>query len=166
MFKANTERLRHEAHTLSPDLHAAYSKLEEIPVRLGLIIHEVRVAGCDSAINDPFQVDEASIQAGIELTKWFEHETRRVYEMLRGATTAGGDTEIIEQARRHLVNWICDKGRPVTTRDVMSLRSRYPKAEDAEAALNDLAAAGLGYWENVPPTTLGGHPTRRFHLTE
>ena len=166
VFKVNTLRLRREAHGLSPDLHAAYSKLEEIPVRLGLIIHEVRVASGDPAVNDSFRVDATSIQAGIEITKWFEHETRRVYEMLRGTPAARDNVARIDTARQYLIDWIRRLHGPVTVRQVMSLRTRYPTAEDAEAALEDLAAADLGYWQFVPSTSAGGQPTRKFHLRE
>ena len=38
-------------------------------------------------------------------------------------------------------------------------------AEDAEAALGDLAKAGLGTWQPVPPTAKGGRPHRVFVLS-
>ena len=66
-------------------------------------------------------------------------------------------------ARRQLVEWIERKGGSVTAREVQQGHRRYKTAQDAEAALEELAAGGLGYWE-LSPTGQRGHPTRRFIL--
>ncbi len=56
-------------------------------------------------------------------------------------------------------------GGRVTVRDVThGLRRFRGRADEAEAALGRLAAAGWGDWEEVPPDNRGGRPTRVFRL--
>jgi len=64
------------------DWAAALSKLEELPLRLSLIIHLVRWASGEPL--DPDVVDVESVDAAILLTEWHKHETRRVYDALHG----------------------------------------------------------------------------------
>src|SRR5262249_47863921 len=57
------------------------------------------------------------------------------------------------------------RGGSVTARDLQRANNRkYPSASFAEIALDQLAEAGLGVWEEVPTTAQGGHPTRRLVL--
>ena len=72
-------------------------------------------------------------------------------------------TEPDDGEQRRLIEWIERKGGSVTAREVQQGHRRYKTAQDAEAALEELAAGGLGYWESSP-TGQRGHPTRRFRL--
>ena len=70
-------------------------------------------------------------------------------------------TEPDDGEQRRLIEWIERKGGSVTAREVQQGHRRYKTAQDAEAALEELAAGGLGYWESSP-TGQRGHPTRRM----
>ena len=81
-----------EQASLTGDLAAAWSKLEETAARLALIIHCVKAAQAvppakpwlsDAAALQPAnEVDGDSMRAAIRLTEWFKHETQRVYAVL------------------------------------------------------------------------------------
>ncbi|MDG2410164.1 MAG: YfjI family protein, partial [Pirellulales bacterium] len=144
-----------EQTDLNGELSAAYSKLEEYAARLALVIHCVRSAAADPDLESPDLVDATSMEWGIKLTRWFGSEAKRVYAML------SEDEKHREQ--RQLIEWIERKGGSVTAREVQQGHRRYKTAQDAAAALEELAAGGLGHWESSP-TGQRGHPTRRFIL--
>jgi hypothetical protein len=139
---------------LSGDLAAAWSKLEEIPLRLGLIIHCVRMATGDIS-GDKFDAD--TLGAAIAITRWHCHETRRVYAIMDESET---DSE-----RRQLLDWIVAKGGTITARELQQGRRDIRTSAEADATLTALTNAGLGEWESIPPGDAGGRATRRFHLS-
>jgi hypothetical protein len=92
----------------------------------------------------------------VTLAHWFKGEARRVYGVL---------AETDEQRdRRQLADWIARKGGAVTVRALQQGRRGYGTAEAAEAALQELAKAGLGTWEESPTTAKGGRPSSVFRL--
>lgn len=143
---------------LSGDLSAAWSKLEGYAARFSLVIHYARWAATDREQETLDAVDRESIEAGIRLSRWFGHETRRIYSLLDECDES--------RERRHLVERIQRKGRPVTARDLMRSSRKWETATEAEAALNDLVTAKFGQWVDQPPSEKGGRPTRVFKLAE
>lgn len=140
----------------SDELAAAFSKLEEVTARLALLIHLTRFASGEAV--DPAQVDEASVKAAVEVAEWFRDETRRVYAIL-----AQGD-EKRQQAQ--LTAWIREKHLgDLSTRDLVAGRREINDVHQAETVLQSLADSGFGEWYQVPTTSKGGVPTRRFRLT-
>ena len=137
----------------SGELAAAYSKLEEIPARLALIIHLVRFVA-DETI-DPSVVDPVSVTSAIGLAEWFIHETTRVYKLL--------DRTAEEQRVAELVDWIRTNGGRMTARN-MQRRKKLKSSDEAEAILDRLVKAEFGDWEPIPPGPAGGRPTREFVL--
>jgi hypothetical protein len=135
-------------------LASAYAKLEGGAARLALVVQLVRWAA-DAA--EGGAIDGDSMRAGIALARWFRYEAERVYAAL-AENREGRD-------RRRLVEWIERKGGRVSVRDLQQGRRDIATAEAAEAALNDLATAGLGSWEAIPTTPHGGRPSRVFQLT-
>lgn len=148
-------RHNQELIDLTGDLAAAFSKLEEIPLRLGLILHLTRWAAGDSV--NPNIIDVESMERAITLTEWHKVETTRIYEILaRGAE--GNQQE-------ELVQWIAHRGGAVTVRDLVRNLWRFRgKRLEAEDALNELVKAGLGHWEEVPVDQKGGRPKAVFRL--
>jgi hypothetical protein len=144
-----------EQTSLTGDLSAAWSKLEEYAARLALIVHFSRWAANDPSLANPDILDAASMTAGIALATWFKHEAQRVYGMLN-------ETEE-ERDQRRLVEWIQRRGEPVTAREVQQNCRWLKEPGAAEAALDELIDAGHGYWEPSPPGQRG-QPTRRFRL--
>jgi hypothetical protein len=138
------------------DMSAAWTKLEGYALRLALVIHLVRVVSGGGEVA-PHEVDQQSMEAGIELCRWFAHEAKRIYGML--------DESPAEQEARQLVELIERRGGGVTVRELQHASRRYRgNASDAEAALNMLVAAELGSWALVPPGPTGGRATREFRL--
>lgn len=143
-----------EREELRDELRAAWSKLEESALRLALVIHLTRWAAGESV--EQRELDESSMRAGIVLTRWFCHETKRVYGML--------DASPEEQERTELIEFIRRRGGEIAARDAVAGIRRLKSASDAEALLNGLVKEGIGMWDDVPPGSQGGRPTRRFRL--
>ncbi len=143
---------------LTGDLSAAWSKLEGYAARLALVVHFVRWAAEDPTLSTPDAIDEASVASGITLSRWFGHEARRVYAMLSESDEDGDRRQLVELIRR--------KGGSVTPRELMRSSRQFPTAEAAELALEDLAGAGFGRLESVPPGPSGGRPTKRFRVVD
>lgn len=139
---------------LSDDLSAAWSKLEGYAARLALIVHLAKAATGDA---DECEVDVASMEAGIILSRWFGREAKRIYAMLSESPD--------DSARRKLIDFIERKGGIVTAREVKQGNRRFESTADAEAALEQLVKAGFGHWELIPTTPRGGRVSRRFVLS-
>jgi hypothetical protein len=144
-----------EQTSLTGELSAAWSKLEEYAARLALIVHFTRWAANDPSLAKPDILDVASIKVGIILATWFKHEAQRVYAMLN-------ETEE-ERDQRRLVEWIQRRGEPVTAREVQQNCRWLKEPGAAETALDDLVNAGHGCWD-PSPAGQRGQPTRRFRL--
>lgn len=134
-------------------LAAASSKIEEIPARLALIIHNARLATGD--INKD-QIDAETMRVSIAIANWFMAEADRIYGIMAG--------EAGSQRDRELVDWIRVKGGSVTARDLAKSSRKYSDATEAEQHLNSLAQMGWGSWEPVKPGAFGGRPTHKFTL--
>jgi hypothetical protein len=137
------------------ELAAAFSKLEAYAARFGLLHHVVeRVARGEP---DLVPVEVQSIEAGVTLARWFAHEARRIYAILKESREEGD--------RRRLIEFIQSRGGKMNPRDLQRSNNRkYPSAAHAEAALQCLMDEGLGQWDQTPTTEKGGRPTRCFIL--
>ena len=131
-------RHRAELVDLDDDLAAAWSKLEAYAARFALIIQLATDAGSTA-------IDQVSMEAGIELSDWFGNEARRVYGLFVEDTA--------DQERRELLELIRRKGGRVTPRELKQGSRKFKTVADAESALQELVAAGLGRWEVVPTST-------------
>ena len=146
-----------EEMRMGGDLLAAWSKLANIPLRLALIFHMVRLATGDQTIANPDEVDAASMYDALELTRWFKHEARRTYGVLSESES--------DRDQRYLVEWIARQGGAVTERDLQRGPRQYRGSDgEAEAALSALVKVGLAFWESTPATSKGGWHARRCVL--
>ncbi len=143
-----------EQAELGGELSAAWSKLEGYAARLALVAHCIRQASGEAV--DAWRCDEQSIQAGIALADWFGHEAKRVYGVLCESQE--------DRDRRRLVELLQAKGGRATVRELSRSSRLCASAGEWEAALNELAEAGVGRWQNPRPGAAGGHPARVFHL--
>ena len=153
-FEEHAER---QDQASDDDLAAALAKHENLPARLALILHQVRIAAGEPGI-DPSKVDAKSLRSAIILTRWFCHETERVYQAL-------GEGEG-ESDRSRLVEWIRKRGGSMTPRNLMRNNRKYRNAVAARSALNELVDAGLGTWQFDGPSANGGPSTQRFKLAD
>lgn len=136
---------------LAGDVAAAWSKLEGYAARFALIFHLVRLVNGEAGEC----VDEQDVTGGAVLARWFGNEAKRIYAILP-------ETED-EEELRHRVEVLQRKGGSVTAREWQRARS-LETSDEAQRQLDELADAGLGRWEHVPPGAKGGQPTRRFVL--
>lgn len=139
------------------DLAAAYSKLEEVPARLALILHYCSWAAGNGNCVDVDNVDESTIASAVTLGQWFCREADRVYDLLSESAA--------DRQRRLLVTWIERRGGIVTAREVQQGFREYRTALAAEAALQDLVTCGYGVWVLDSHQGKRGRPVRRFRLS-
>ena len=152
-FYGEHAEYQHKAET--DDLAAAFSKLEETAARLALVLQLTRCAS--GGVTNCKEIDSINMSAAIELTHWFREETRRVYQLL--------DQSAELKQLDDLARWIRAKhSGSVAPRDLVAGRREIKDANQAEAVLQSMADSGLGTWYDVPPTSRGGAPTRRFKL--
>ncbi len=117
------------------------SKSRVIAARLALIHHGLRYA-CGEIDDIHSRVELCSMEAGIELAKWFLNEQFRVY----GAAKAEHDDAVINA----LVERIKAKGGSMSPRVLQKSNQRkYPAAIDARKELDTVVSAGKGRWEGV-----------------
>lgn len=146
-----------ESLKLSGDLAAAWAKLEAYTARFALVMHMVRVVSGDRSVEDPDVIDETSMSIGIQYSRWFANEARRIYGML-------GESEG-ERLERELVGWIERHGGAATVRDIThGIRSYRGNAEKAQADLDKLVAEGLLVGVHAAPSRKGGRPTFEYRV--
>ena len=141
---------------LNDDLRAHFAKLEGYCGRFALLFHFVRLAAHDPRLSDAESIDAESMHHAIQLTRWFADESTRVYAALVEKED--------ERDRRKLADLIQVRGGRVLVRDLVRNNRMYASMKQWEAALEELAVAGLGHWDHSTPSTAGGRPARYFVL--
>ncbi len=153
--KSAYEKYYNEHNTLaileSGELSSAFSKIEELPLRLSVILHCSHSAGTTTVSNDV-------MSAAISLTEWFRNEAIRV----RALISKKVDDDKLEK----LANWIAAKGKPISARDVQNGCRWLKTIDETEADLEKLVKDGLGRWEVKKPGPKGGKPKRLFCPTK
>lgn len=157
-YVAHYNAINVERAELSGDLAAAWSKLEEIPARLALILHYVEAAYRGGDINEPSTITAGTMNDAIRLANWFKRETRRVYGLLAETNE--------DRDRRRLVEWIAKRGGTITARQLQQSRREFRDSSDAaEAALRDLAQHGHGVLSVDNHEGKPGRPVQVFTLS-
>lgn len=134
---------------------AALSKLEGYAARLALAHHVVSCAA--SASDDRREIGQQSLEAGVALARWFAGEARRIYGLL---SEADEDRDL-----RRLLDYVGARGGSITVRQLQRANNyKYPTAEAAQAALDELASAGLACWGPMQECPRGGNPARSLSL--
>lgn len=147
-----------EQAELTGDLAAAWSKLEGYAARFALLVHLLRWAADDPALEHKSKVDARSVEAGAVLARWFGAEAKRIYGVLE-------DDPDTADLRRTL-NLIRRKGGAITVRELEKSDRRFRGQQDeAEAELNKLVAAELGTWVSVISDAGRGPSRREFRLS-
>ena len=152
IFKDYVNTNGEEQAGLTGDLAAAWSKLEETPARLALIVHCIRQV-CGEPVS-PWVCDAESMQTGVTLATWFKHETERVYKVL--SESAG------QRRLRQIADWIRQRGGRVRSREVVAGRRDVANSDDADELLATLVSKGFGRWDSVRGER--GPGTREFVL--
>ena len=126
-----------------------WSKLEEIPARLAILLHCVKQV--TTRVVDHFEVDDRTMTDAITITKWFKDETLRINRLM-------AESDDIRHAR-HIAEWITGRGGEITPRDLCRNRRDIESVDDAEQLLMQLVKLGAGSWEST-------HKSRRFVLSQ
>ena len=138
-------------------LSAWVSNLPSQAARLALVLHQTRWAAGEAV--DRNICDHHSMQSGIALARWFTYEAQRTLK--RFSLTA--ERRDLQQ----LFEWIQRQNKPVGPRDICRYNSRkYPTAELALKAFNQLEQAGVTNWFQVPSGPRGGRPTWKMKVKE
>ncbi|MBL8815194.1 MAG: DUF3987 domain-containing protein [Planctomyces sp.] len=148
LFKAYVNATGSEQSAMHGHLASQWSKLEEIPARLVIILHCVKQV--TTGVAEYWTIDGPTMQAAINLAEWFKNETLRIGRTL-------GESEVIREAR-HLASWIQSnhEGR-ITARDLCKHRRDIVSTEEAELKLMQLVELELGTWRAI-------HKSREFVL--
>lgn len=155
-IKWHNDHARESADIGNEDLAAHYAKLKGVCVRVALIFTCIDAARTGDSIRC---IGVSSMSRGVEVCEWFKAEARRIY-----STFEEGDAE---RDRRKLAEWIVRRGGSATPRDlVRGMWSFKGKAQEAEAAIDDLVKAGFGTWSIDPPDKKGGRPSKYFTLAK
>jgi hypothetical protein len=138
---------------------ALSAKIEGAAARLALLHWACRYVEGEAGE----RIDAEAIEAGVGLARWFLTEGLRIYQLL------GIDSASADQAAGELVKWIaehCPGGCSIRVLYSAGPRQLRNNPDEAEAALNALAADGYGRWEVVPPPSGRGPATRVFVLSK
>lgn len=137
-----------EQDSLFGGLAAHWSKLEEVPARLSIILHCVKQV--TTGVSKPEVIEGSTMLDAIALTEWFKTETIRVNKMMTQSH------ELYEV--QHLCDWIKGRGGSITARDLNKNRRDIASSQEAELKLMDLVERNLGDWRSH-------HTTRSFVLS-
>ena len=140
-----------EFSDMTGDLRAAWSKLRETALRVGLIFH---LTGEEDG-----EVSEDTMQRAVVLAEWFKHETQRVYTLLTESKSAREQ----RGAEETLMAWIVGQGE-VTERDVERGPRCFRGSNLAGPTLQRLVSKGALVAESRPAGPSGGQPTTFYRL--
>lgn len=147
LFKAYVNHTGQEQSALTGHLASQWSKIEEIPARLAIVIH--CVTQVTTRVVDHFEVDELTMRSAINLAEWFKSETLRINRLMT-------EPESLREAK-HLATWIRSQGGRITARDLCKRRRDVLNSEEAELRLIQLVELGFGTWQSI-------HKSREFVL--
>jgi hypothetical protein len=134
-------------------LRSALVKLLGGCARLALLDHEVRV---QLGLVPTGELQPESMKAAITITRWWRHETRRIYAEMHQQTDQEGLNPLVEFLRRHP-----DSTAAEVARGIHRYRGRV---QQAEGDLLRLEARGQVQQRVLPPGDRGGPATTRWSV--
>ncbi|MGB8854352.1 MAG: DUF3987 domain-containing protein [Pirellulales bacterium] len=153
LWRVYHDRTIEESLRLSHDLAAAWHKLRETPLRIGLIFHLAEAnEGALSA---------ETMKRAIVLGEWFKQETKRIYSVLSAAPGRQADRDE-EDA---LLAWMASRDW-VTQRDIERGVRCLRGGGRAADVLRRLVQSGQLDEEHRPPSREGGPSTHVYRLAD
>jgi hypothetical protein len=149
LLKAYVNETGREQSAMHGHLASQWSKLEETPARLAIILHCVQQV--TTGVVDYWTIDGPTMQAAINLSEWFKNETLRIGRILV-------EPDVIREAR-HLATWIQARGGRITASVLNDSRRDIVNNEDAELKLMKLVELEFGTWQGI-------HKSREFVLNQ
>jgi hypothetical protein len=125
----------------SGELAAAWSKLEEYPLRLALIFQLIDWANGPVGTPLPTEVDVKHVSDAIRLVEWFKNESCRINEMLSAS--------LKDKQRERLISYTKKQGGTVSVRDLCRGIRPHPNSEEVRLMLQALVDSGDGKWSEV-----------------
>ena len=122
-------------YQLSGPILAHWAKMEGYIARMALIIHVIRKVENET---DKEMVDETSVLMAAGLGDYFLAHAARLYGMIDESKSLSCCERTLRWARKH-------QKMEIAPRDLISARI-VNNAEESRALLDDLEAAGKGYW--------------------
>ena len=147
LFKAYVNTTGEEQASLHRHAASQWSKLEETPGRLAIVIHGVKQV--TTGVDDFWKIDASTRRSAIALAEWFKTETLRIGRVL-------SESESLREAR-HLAAWIQERGGRITANNLCKLRRDIVNSDDAELKLMQLVELEFGTWQGI-------HKSREFVL--
>ena len=140
LFKAYVNTTGEEQASLHGHAASQWSKLEETPGRLAIVIHGVKQV--TTGVDDFWKIDASTRRSAIALAEWFKTETLRIGRVL-------SESESLREAR-HLAAWIQERGGRITANRLCKLRRDIVTGDDAELKLMQLVELEFGTWQGIP----------------
>ena len=139
LFTAYVNRNGEEQFALHGAAAAQFSKLEETPGRLAIVIHCVRQV--TTGVKNFWKIDGDTMRRAIALAEWFKTETLRIGRVLN-------ESQTLREAR-HLGSWIERHGGRITSRDLCKRRRDIASSGEAEKLLMNLVDLQFGSWQGT-----------------
>jgi hypothetical protein len=143
-------------------LQAAFSKLEELPARLALIIHV--------AEGGEGEVTAATMQRAIAITEWFKAQARRSYAVLFDPalpeSLAKAEAEAERVRGEKALAFMADRGEVTVSELQAGCYALRGSADEARALMEALAASGKVVAVEHQSGCKGGRPTIKYGLAK
>jgi len=139
LFKAYVNLTGQEQSAMHGHQASQWSKLEEIPARLAIILHCIQQV--TSVVTNHWEIDAETMQAAITLGEWFKSETLRIGRVLVEPEQ--------QRSAKHLAKWIQEHGGKITARDLAKHRRDIVDSDVAESKLIELVDMKLGEWSGL-----------------
>ena len=135
------DRHGEEQHSMTGLLASMWSKMEEAPGRLSIVLHCVQQV--TNGVEDHFAVSADVMQQALSIAEWFKSEALRIHRLMQEPNGAS--------EQRSLIQWIRGRGGRITANELRRNRRdlRDRPAEEAETVLQMLVNGGLGDWHSI-----------------
>ncbi len=144
----------------SPDhIGAALSKLEQTPVELALV-HQLATAA-DVGEQGCVEIGVESMEAGLELARWFTHEMYRLYQRMDSTDEEKQYIDEIDFIREQ----VATKGRLSASNFFKRFKKKYKKKTHSDDQLDKMVKAGLIALQEQPASADGGKPGKYIVLS-
>ena len=133
------EHKRHQRQLVG-DVRAAMSKVLELPLRLGIVLHEVAIA----TKRHPLPPEEMSLDtmaAAIEIASWYRHEVQRLYRLLESTPHELKAAATRDAIAASILEELWERGR-MSRQEIRTAIGSAGTSTDIMHALADLLSRG------------------------
>jgi hypothetical protein len=139
-FKAWFRDHKQHQRRLMDDVRAAMSKILELPLRLGIVLHEVAIATKRHDL-PPDEMSLSTMASAITIAEWFRHEVRRLYRLLASSPAELEAAATRDAIAASILEELWQRGR-MSRREIRDAIGSAGVSTDIMHALADLQARG------------------------